>query len=234
MRYAWIDNGKCLWKKALLTDIDCTVQYAKELLSISNASARTCNGALKVDYHFDFRSNVEKGEIGIELKKADFNSLLKGMGAELKPLAGVAAETTGKLSAQLSFDEKDNLLLSGKGNAVITGEDMWHIPVLGELLKSLGKAWHTTALGTITRFDMDFSLDKTTFRIDNGSSNGSVVAIRTDGEYNWQNEEFDFRILSELLKGTLPFAAMSKVLSPVSWILQKRIRGKGDVFTLEE
>ena len=66
------------------------------------------------------------------------------------------------------------------------------------------------------------------------SSNGSVVAIRTDGEYNWQNEEFDFRILSELLKGTLPFAAMSKVLSPVSWILQKRIRGKGDVFTLEE
>lgn len=231
---AWIDNGKCLWKKALLTDIDCTVQYAKELLSISNASARTCNGTLKVDYHFDFRSNVEKGEIGIELKKADFNSLLKGMGAELKPLAGMTAETTGKLSAKVSFDDKDNLLLSGKGNAVITGEDMWHIPVLGELLKSLGKAWHTTALGTITRFDMDFSLDKTTFRIDNGSSNGSVVAIRTDGEYNWQSEEFDFRILSELLKGTLPFAAMSKVLSPVSWILQKRIRGKGDAFTLEE
>ncbi len=231
---ARINNGKCLWKKALLTDIDCTVQYAKELLSIPNASARTCNGTLNVDYHFDFRSNVEKGEIGIELKKADFNSLLKGMGAELKPLSGIVAETTGKLSAQVSFDEKDNLLLSGKGNAVITGEDMWHIPVLGELLKSLGRAWHTTALGTITRFDMDFSLDKTTFRINNGSSNGSVVAIRTDGEYNWLSEEYDFRILSELLKGTLPFAAMSKVLTPVSWILQKRIRGKGDDFILEE
>ena len=137
---------------------------------------------------------------------------------------------TGK-RAQLAKDQADRF---GNARVVITGEDMWHIPVLGELLKSLGKAWHTTALGTITRFDMDFSLDKTTFRIDNGSSNGSVVAIRTDGEYNWQNEEFDFRILSELLKGTLPFAAMSKVLSPVSWILQKRIRGKGDVFTLEE
>ena len=153
---------------------------------------------------------------------------MKGMGAELKQLKGVKANCSGEMKATVALDKEENLLLFGKGSADIAGEDMWHIPVLGELLKILGKAWHTQALGTITKFDMAFSLEGTTFRIDRGSSNGSVVAIRTDGSYDWVTRDVDFRIRSELLKGTLPFAAMSKVLSPVSWILQRRIRGKGD------
>ncbi|MBR2364609.1 MAG: hypothetical protein IKA79_05355 [Lentisphaeria bacterium] len=225
---AHIGNGRCFWKKAALTNVDCTVQYAGELLTIPNATAMTCGGNLMVNYSFDFNEKREKGKIRLELKNADFPSVMKGMGAEFKQLEGIEANCSGELTADVSFDEKDRLLLTGKGTADISGEDLWHIPVFGELLKILGNAWHTQALGTITKFNMAFSLDKTTFRVDQGSSDGSVVAISTDGSYDWSTEEFDFYIRSELLKGTLPFAAMSKVLTPVSWILQKRIRGKGD------
>ena len=225
---ATVNNGKCLWKSAPITNVDCTMHYANEVLSIPRAVGQTCGGSIAVNYHFDFNKKREKGAIRLELKNAEFARVMKGMGAELKQLKGVKANCSGEMKASVTLDKKENLLLFGKGSADIAGEDMWHIPVLGELLKILGKAWHTQALGTITKFDMAFSLEGTTFRIDRGSSNGSVVAIRTDGSYDWATKDVDFRIRSELLKGTLPFAAMSKVLSPVSWILQKRIRGKGD------
>lgn len=224
---ASISNGRCYWKKAALSNIDCNIYYANERLLIPNASAVSCNGNLALNYSFDFNEKRENGRIELKLKNADFSRLMKGMEADLKQLKGLEANCSGTLSADLAFDKNDQLLLYGKGEASIKGEDMWHIPVLGELLKTLGKAWQTKALGTITQFDMQFSLDKTLFRIEQGSSNGSVVALRTDGYYDWLTEEFDFHIQSELLKGTLPFAAMSKVLTPVSWILRRRFHGKG-------
>lgn len=225
---ARITNGECYWQKALLSNVDCLMQYANEKLTISKATAVTCNGNLSVDYSFDFNEKREKGKIALKLKNADFSQLMKGMNADLKQLKGIQANCSGEMAADLAYNEKDDVLLYGKGKADISGEDMWHIPVFGELLKILGKAWHTDSLGTITKFNMAFSLNGTVFRIDKGRSNGNVVALRTEGTYDWHSEEFDFRIQSELLKGTLPFAAMSKVLTPVSWILQKRIRGKGE------
>ncbi|MBP5182847.1 MAG: hypothetical protein J6331_07470, partial [Lentisphaeria bacterium] len=231
---ATVNNGKCLWKNAPITNIDCTMCYENEVLSIPRAVGQTCGGSLAVNYRFDFNKKREKGAIHLELRNAEFSRVMKGMGAELKQLKGVKANCSGEMKATVALDEKENLLLFGKGSAAISGEDMWHIPVLGELLKILGKAWHTQALGTITKFDMAFSLDGTSFRIDRGSSNGSVVAMRTEGSYDWATKAVDFRIRSELLKGTLPFAAMSRVLSPVSWILQKRIHGKGDELKWDE
>lgn len=220
-----VTNGSFYWRDLLLSHTDALVEYKNETLFIRNAVGNAANGRIAFGYSYDFAGN--KGDLEVNLENGNLAQILKVLKTDFQDFDTSRGKITGSLKTAISSPENSSVTtLEGKGKAVILGDDLWKIPIFGEVLNILGKTWNTRNLGSITEVNADFSLSGTKFIADKIRSNGSVVGIQMNGYYDWEKEDLDFRIRSELLRGTLPFEAMSKVLSPVSWILEKRLRGK--------
>ena len=221
-----VTNGSFLWRGFPFSQMDALMEYKNETLYIKNAVGRAAGGRVSFSYSYNFPA--DKGRLEVQLENGNLTPVLKVLKTDFQGLNTSRAKISGRLTTEISAqDNSPTALLNGRGSAVVLGDDLWKIPIFGEILNILGKTWNTYNLGSITRVDADFSLSGTKFIANKIRSNGSVVGIQMNGYYDWDKEDLDFRIRSELLRGTLPFEAMSKVLSPVSWILEKRLRGKG-------
>ncbi len=225
---AKIQNGSCVWKGVSVTNIDASLLYKDRRLSFKGAEADLCSGKLKADYSFSFRSL--SGDIALNIQNAELLPLLKQIGWGEMVGAGKPGKLSTEMASKLAYDAEGHLLLDGKGKLNVSGADLWSIPLFGEFLKFLGKAWSLQSLGSITTIDSEFVLDKDRFQTESIKSDGGFVALSGDGRYLWDSDEFDFRFRAELLKGALPFETLSRLLAPVSWILEKRLRGKGSSY----
>ncbi len=228
---AEINNGICFWKGIRISDLDSSVKYENNTLYIDNATASVCDGRITLDYRYDF--TTMKGAIDTTVKNAGLASMIKDL--NIKKLENpFDAQLSGTLKSSLYYGKNDLLHMDGSGTVNINGQDLWSVPFLGDLLNILGKAWNTKTLGNITEVNCAFHLNNETLTTTQFKTDGSVVALTAAGFYLWNTNEFDFRIRAELLKGTLPFETMSKVLSPISWILERRIKGKLDSYNWQE
>lgn len=229
---AEINNGTCFWNGIRITDVDTGVRYENNRLFIKNASAAVCNGRIGMDYEFDF--NTKRGQIDAKLKGALLSSVLREFHIDMPNASRTNASVSAAMNAGLYYNAEDLLQMDGAGDLQIKGSDLWSVPVLGELLKILGKAWNTNNLGSITEVNGEFKLRGDELATTSLKSDGSVVALNANGVYHWNTNEFDFRVRAELLKGTLPFETLSTVLTPISWILERRIQGKLDSYKWQE
>lgn len=229
---AEIGNGKCLWKGIEIGDLDAFVTYADRRLEIRKAGASICEGRVDMDFDFDFKSMT--GNIDGKLSDADLLTVLKGL-----KCVGVAAGETkkaklaGALKSSIYYGADGLLRMNGAGNMKITGSDLWTIPVMGEFVNFLGRAWSMDKVGTITNMDCDFDLVGDRLMLKSFKSDGGFVALSAKGDYFWNTNEFDIKFRAELLKSALPFETMSTVLSPVSWMLDRRLKGKLDSYKWE-
>ena len=185
-----------------------------------------------MDYEFDF--NTKRGQIDAKLKGALLSSVLREFHIDMPNASRTNALVSAAMNAGLYYNAEDLLQMDGAGDLQIKGSDLWSVPVLGELLKILGKAWNTNNLGSITEVNGEFKLRGDELATTSLKSDGSVVALNANGVYHWNTNEFDFRVRAELLKGTLPFETLSTVLTPISWILERRIQGKLDSYKWQE
>ena len=221
---AGISNGTCFWKGIRITDVDSAVKYERNKLFIRNAAASVCNGRIGMDYEFDF--NTRTGKIDAKLKSAHLPDILGELHIDVPDAVRMDALVTAGMNAELYYNAAGLLQMNGGADLQVKGRDLWSVPVLGDLLKILGKAWNTGNFGSITEVDGTFRLQGDELFTDTLKSDGGIVALNADGSYYWNTNEFDFRVRAELLKGTLPFGTLSTVLSPISWILERRIHGK--------
>ena len=221
---AGISNGKCFWKGIRISDVDSSVKYERNKLFIQNAAATVCGGRIGMDYEFDF--NTKTGRIDAKLRSAHLPEILGELHVGVSDPARMEALVTAGMNAELYYNAFNQLQMNGAADLQVKGDDLWSVPVLGDLLKILGKAWNTSSLGSITELDGSFRLREGELFTDSLKSDGGVVALNANGSYYWNTNEFDFRVRAELLKGTLPFGTLSTVLSPISWILERRIHGR--------
>ena len=220
---ARLQNGACVWKGASISNIDASLIYKNRRLLFKGSSAEIGGGKLGADYDFNFETL--SGDVDVKIQDADLQSLLKQIGWGEIIGGGKPGKLSGALSSKIWYD-KDVLLMDGEGRLGIAGADLWSIPLFGDFLKFLGRAWSLDSLGSITTVDCDYKLVKDHFETDSIKSDGGFVALRGGGKYYWNSNEFDFKFRAELLKGALPFETMSRLLSPVSWILEKRLHGR--------
>jgi hypothetical protein len=220
---ARIQNGSCVWKGAEISNIDASLIYKDRRLLFKGSSAEIAGGKLRTDYDFDFKSL--SGDIDLRIQDASLQTLLKQIG-----WGGVVGSgKPGKLSGTLLLEaplRRRRPLMDGAGRLAIAGADLWSIPMFGEFLKFLGRAWSLDSLGSITSVDCDFKLKGDHFETDSIKSDGGVVALKGGGSYYWNSNDFDFKFRAELLKGALPFETLSRLLTPVSWMLERRLHGK--------
>ncbi len=222
---ARMENGKCLWKRLPVENIDAAISYKSGKLNIRKAAATVCGGTAGIDYNYDFLSDT--GNIYLDIKGADYDRMIRYLGKE-RLLGRKGGILSGIMESKIFYDGADQLLLRGNGKLSVEDTDLWSIPLFGEFLTLIGRSWSLNNFGKITRLDCNYTLDNDCLKTDSVVTNGSVVAVKGDGKYYWNQDEFEFRFRAELLKDALPFNAASHILYPVSWLSEAKVRGKKD------
>lgn len=133
----------------------------------------------------------------------------------------------------MAYDSRDRLLLDGGGAMTVRGSNLWTVPILGSFLRIIGRAWSLENFGSITRISGDFKLEKDRLVFRDLRSDGGLVSLNASGNYRWQDDSFDVRVRAELLRSALPFDAMTHLLTPVSWILERRLQGNFNTYQWE-
>ncbi len=230
---ALISNGACRWQDIRIDDIDSTLKYENNTVSFRGGEARFSGGRLQMDYLYNF--NTEKGRIDARLSSANVFSILENF----KVNAGKNSEEyknatlTMNFNADMSYNDKEELLLHGGGDLDIHGANLWTVPILGSFLRIIGKAWSLDSFGAITRIAGDFKMNGEALEFKHLRSNGGFVSLDASGAYKWLDNSFDVRVRAELLRNALPFAVMSRLLTPVSWIMEKRLKGNFNTYNWE-
>lgn len=227
---ATISNGSCRWQGIRIDDLDTTLHYADNTVSFRGGEAHFSGGRLQMDYRYNF--NTETGKASARLTSANLLSLLENF----KIKAGEEyrnATLSMNFDADMSYGATGALLLNGGGSMTVEGTNLWTVPILGSFLRIIGQAWSLESFGSITRIAGDFKLERDRLMFDGLRSNGGLVSLNAFGRYRWQDNSFDVRVRAELLRNTLPFDAMSRLLSPVSWILERRLQGNFSTYKWE-
>ena len=116
--------------------------------------------------------------------------------------------------------------MDGSGDLLLSGDELWDIPVLSSFLKNIGDAWPMIGESTgITKISCNIDFKDDAAEIRDVKTNGKIISLDADGKFFWNTGKYDLLFRAELLKDTLPFEAMSKLLTPVSWMLNKNFQG---------
>lgn len=230
---AMISNGSCRWQDIRIDDIDTILKYENNTVAFRGGEAHFSGGRLQMDYLYNF--NTEKGKVSARLTSANMYALLKSF----KVNAGKTSEEYQNASlsmnfkADMSYNARNELLLNGKGDMMISGNNLWTVPILGSFLRIIGQAWSLESFGSITKIAGDFKMKDERLIFEHLRSNGGLVSLNASGFYRWQDNSFDVRVRAELLRNTLPFDAMARLLSPVSWIMERRLQGNFNTYNWE-
>lgn len=228
---AVISNGSCEWHKMSIRDIDAILKYEADSLSFRNASANFSGGRLLMDYFYSFKT--EQGTIAARLSGANMQSVLENFSRKKTSPEYRNGRLSADFQAKMSYNEKEELLLNGDGRLELAGDNLWTVPLLGSFLRIIGQAWSLDSFGSITKVSCNYKLVGDRLVFDRLRSDGGFVSLDAFGYYRWSDNYFDIRVRAELLKSALPFDVMSRLLTPVSWILDKRLKGDFNTFNWE-
>ena len=230
---ALITNGSCRWQGIRITDLDTLLLYENATASFRSGEGHFCGGRLQMDYRYNF--NTEKGNISARLTSANMLSVLQGfrVDAGKTPEEYKNALLSMNLDAAMSYKAGSRLQLDGNGQMTISGSNLWTVPLLGSFLRIIGQVWSLESFGSITKINGDFQLAGEKLEFEDLRSNGGLVSLNARGNYRWADNSFDVRVRAELLRNTLPFDAMSHLLTPVSWIMERRLKGNFNTYKWE-
>lgn len=224
---AVLNNAKCRWNKIPIGNIDADILYKEQKLELKKATAEVCGGNMNICYDFDFSKYA--GNIDISFQGARFKELLDHVGIEHKSKSSDdKGVISGTLTSAISYDKEDRLLMNGSGKILLSNPDLWAIPFFGGFLNLIGQAWAINKFGNISELKGDYELKGDHLYTNSIRTDGSIIAIQAKGKYYWNTNEYDFGVKAELLKHLLPFKAMAYLLSPVTWLFEARVSGKGN------
>jgi len=219
-----IFDSACKWYAIPITQLNCDLIFKGMNMEIKNVRGKVYNGDLSLFYKTNFNTN--KGKIEVNLTKSDFIPIAKHADWDLQGDVGKISVVT---DADFEYDDNDNLLMTGSGNVKVRDSNLWEVPIINEFGK-LTSQWIGDRWGVISDLDADFEFRKDHLYSENIQTNGNVIALRSEGEYYWSTGNFDFLIHAEILKSVLPFKIISKMLDPISGLLESRVtRGNGKI-----
>ncbi len=226
---ALVANGSCVWSKVRIDDIGARLRFSKNVLSFDAAEAVFCGGHTLTDYSYDFSTG--RGKIRQKLEGARLQRVITELGIG-QFVSANAKSGQGSVSAyanaDFSYNAKDELQLFGTGGVDITGDNLWCIPYMGGFLKTVADAWPMIDTGSISKINCTFTLDRDTVHITKLKSDGGIISLSASGQYQWNSREVNMTLRGELLKNALPFGALARILTPVSWITSRAIKGRYD------
>jgi len=212
------------WNGIPLSKICTELSMKKQIVSIKDMTAQAFNGDLTCSYTYDIKNNT--GKVAMSVDDAEFAPLVKNLGYTDYTSKKIGT-LSGEVEADLSYTDKDELLMNGKGKISVRDADIWVIPVLKGFTDMLGKSVISSEWGEISKADCEFTLEKDHFQSNSIQTDGNAIALSANGKYYWTTSESDFKVRAKVFKNVLPFELLSKLMDPLSWALEARLHGKG-------
>ncbi|HBC87768.1 MAG TPA: hypothetical protein DCZ94_12505 [Lentisphaeria bacterium] len=212
------------WAGIPLSNATASISMKKQVLEIKDLTAKVFNGDLAFSYDYNLKTNT--GKMAISVDDAEFAPLVKNLGYTEYTSQKIGS-LSGETQADLSYNEKDELLMNGKGKISLKDANIWDIPMLNGFTDMLGKSVISSDWGEISNADCNFTLEKDHFNSDSIQTDGNAIALSASGKYYWSTSESDFKVRAKMFKNVLPFELVAKLMDPLSWALEARLRGKG-------
>jgi len=219
-----LDDAKGEWSGIPMENVTATISMKDQELEIKDFTAEVFNG--KVIFSYNYNLAKKTGKMSLNIEDSDFAPLVQNLGfkdfSSKKP-----GSISGDMIAALQYNEKDELLMDGKGKMAVRDANIFDIPVLKGFTDMMGTSVISSEWGEISSAECNFTLEKDHFFSDSIQTNGNAVALSAVGKYYWNTSESDFKVRAKILKNMLPFELLSKLSHPLSWALEARIHGKG-------
>ncbi len=209
----------CHYKKFTFADLSAKWSLEGSQVHLAPVSLSLCGGQLLATGQYDFHSDT--GQVSVS-----------GNNIQLGPLMEAAGQKPGRIAAEGRLGGSCRLeltspkagappLLNGTGTLRITQADLRALPVISKLADLVGFG----RLGSISRLDatLDFAGDRV--RASEFHTDGSILALYGNGDFNRTTRKLDFRVRGEMLKSThvIPF-----LLRPFSWFFEAELSGTPD------
>ncbi len=209
------------WRGIPLAGTSSRLVIGQRCLELPDLQAKACNGDLSLAYRFDY--GTATGQVEATLQHASFPAVLTAIDHH-KDDAQAQGELSGHLAADLSQEPDGPMLLHGKGTLAVREADLWDIPVLSELSRLLRQGFGFGDWGSITRLDADFALLGDHLHADPIRTDGTVIALEAQGDYVFASSNYDFTIRTRLLRESLPMHLLTRLIDPVAWLFETRVR----------
>ncbi len=159
----------------------------------------------------------KRGSINAELENVDISKLIADLNTE-RPNSKLGMITAEIHAEYGKTDENAPLRIRGSGQAHVSDGNLWEAP----LIKQLGSVIGLGSLGRISEFDTKLIFAGDRLKLPNFATNGTLLSLEGDGEYQWHDHSLDFDVKGRALKTTGIF---SKVFTPLSWLFEAHLGG---------
>ena len=224
-----VQNGSCTFFGAKITDIDTTLHLKNEEIFFNNAEMTFCEGNCKLDFKYNL--NTGKGSFKQKLEGADLQLTVQEFNTkELLPPGTGNAQIDFQSRGTFEYKEDKPVLFYGKGQLQLNGANLWTIPVLDGVMKTINSMWGAVQKGAgISSVSCDILFKGEKAVIENFKTDGNIVSLTADGDIHLTTGDYKINMKAKYLKSVLPFDLFSWVLTPVSQITGKEYKGKFNV-----
>ena len=130
-------------------------------------------------------------------------------------------ELSGSCRLELANRDGENpLQLNGTGNIRLTQADLQAVPIVSRLGDLVGFG----GLGRMDRLDASLAFAGDSVFVPEFHTNGTVFALKGDGNYNRRNQQLDFRVKGEMFKSTF----LKNVFRPLTWFFEAELSGTAE------
>ncbi len=219
-------KSKGSWNKIYCSDMDAilTYNYDNEKFKITDFRSKVYNGNVKLD--FTNYTDIGASEIDLRIDKTDFTSLLVALGVKREN-----CKFGGKISVQFKNGEmwklNDIMQIYGNLDFKIEDADLWLVPEMNKLTDIIGGTWGLKDLGKISSLTADCKLNGNNIETISLISDGDVISLEGEGKYYFADKRYLCEIQARVLSNFTKLNIISKLFSPLSWLLQTKIVGKG-------
>jgi hypothetical protein len=223
-----LTSPECSYDKFRITDIEGTFDLNNKMLRWNLTKAKFLQGDMLSTGVYDF--DAKTVDVVSTVDKLPIQEI-----ANLFPDESPDAPTRlpeGNLDAQAHFKlfldwVGKPTLIEGGGNLNITEGDLWKVPILNGLGKilSLGNFLGFSVLsnlGTISELHSDFSFVGDRILFQNMQTDGTIISLRGNGEYNWSHDQLYFLVIGEALAKS---NFLNFILKPFTWYFEAELKG---------
>lgn len=187
-------------------------QFDGERLTWAPVTAKLFGGKLTANGNFDY--GADAGQLALSAEDV-----------ELAPVMGTSKgkPITGKLSGNCHVGLSrptagGRMQIDGTGQLAVAEGDLLNLPPFNRL----GEAVGVGALGRITKLNASLTFAGGRAIVPDFYTDGTILALRGAGEYDWQKETLNFKTRGEALKTT---RVVPMLLMPLFWMFEAELTG---------
>jgi hypothetical protein len=227
---AYLEVANTLYNDIAIEDAILTLNLRDKKLIIASQKAKLYSGDLHLYYQEDLTNRNQS--IKLTGDKID----LAGVISDTQKAALTTASGKIDFGIDLNLKSQDGLIKSvlGDGYVHITEGLFWEVPFLSQFFSTIENVLPFSSATKIKAISAQLNFYEKNIQIDRFFTDGSLLALSGDGNFNWGDTSYEFNIKTHYLKSVLVLPRpinvdiLKGIFSPFSVLAKAKVTGKGN------